>query len=440
MLRRLGLIGVLVLLLASRSEAENWPQWRGPTGDGVSIEDDLPLHWSTGENILWKAPLEGLGTSTPIVWNDLIFVTSQVGVGPLDGRGAEFPDSVAARNYARSSDGITFLVRAIHREDGHSVWEYRIDATEPKSNVPAVHPKHNLASPSTVTDGERVYAWMGTGQLVALTMDGKLAWERHIGRDYAAFNVLWGHGSSPALHDDALILLCDHPAGAYMIALETSTGKELWKVDRGKGLRSYSTPFVLRRSQGDELVVNSSHRIESFDPGTGELLWHAGEPVTLAIGMPVYSEGVLYASRGYSSGPYSAIRVGGRGDINESHVTWRVPTRAPYISSLLYYEGLVFMATEGGIASAIDPETGAPIWRERLGGTFTASPVAGDGKVYFLNEAGETFVLAPGSPPRVLAKNAIEERTLASPAISNGVLFLRSDAHLIAIRRDLTRR
>ncbi len=428
-----------LLLTATLSDAENWPQWRGPMGDGTSAEKNLPLRWSPHENVLWKEPLEGLGTSTPIVWNELIFVTSQLGVGPLDGRGAEFPNSVTARDYALSSDDITFVVRALHREDGRSMWEYRFNAAEPKAKLPSVHPKHNFASPSTVTDGERVYAWMGTGQLVALTMDGKLAWERHIGRDYAPFNVLWGHGSSPTLHGNAIILLCDHPSEAYLVALDVSTGKEIWKVDRGKGLRSYSTPFVLRTPDGDELVVNSSHRIESFDPTTGELLWHVGAPVTLAIAMPVHANGVLYASRGYSSGPYSAIRVGGRGDINETHVNWRVPTRAPYISSLLYYEGLVFMATEGGIATAVDPKTGKSLWRERLGGAFTASPVAGDGKVYFMNEGGETFVLAAGTPTEVIGKNTLEERTLASPAISDGTLFIRSDAHLIAIRENVKR-
>ena len=185
--------------------------------------------------------------------------------------------------------------------------------------------------------------------------------------------------------------------------------------------------------------MNSSHRIESYDPINGKLLWHAGERVTLAIGMPVYADGVLYASRRYSSGPYSAIRLGGRGDINDSHVKWHVSTRAPYISSLLHYEGLVFMATEGGIATVVDPETGKPVWRERLGGVFTASPVAGDRKVYLTNEGGETFVFAPGTPPTLLAKNTLEERTLASPAISEGTLFIRSDEHLIAIGNDVIR-
>ena len=428
------------LVLATRAGAENWPQWRGPTRDGISREQNLPTRWSADENIRWKAPLEGLGTSTPVVWGELVFLTSQVGVGPLDRRGAEFPEAVAARDYAGAT-GVTFIVHAIHRDDGRAVWQHRFGAVEPKNNLPSVHPKHNLASPSVVTDGERVYAWMGTGQLVALTMDGKLVWERHLGRDYAPFHVMWGHGSSPALYGNSIILLCDHLSGAYMVALDVSTGKEMWKVDRGEGIRSYSTPFVLQSPDHEqpELIVNSSHRIESYDPTNGKLLWHAGERVTLAIGMPVYADGVLYASRGYSSGPYSAIRLGGRGDINDSHVKWHVPTRAPYISSLLYYEGLVYMATEGGIATVVDPETGKPVWRERLGGAFTASPVAGDGKVYLTNEGGETFVLEPGTPPKLLAKNALEERTLASPAISEGTLFIRSDEHLIAIGDDITR-
>lgn len=366
-----------------------------------------------------------------------MFLTSQIGAGSLDRRGAEFAEAVAARDYAGAT-GVTFVVHAIHRDDGRTVWQYRFDAAEPKNNLPSVHPKHNLASPSVVTDGERVYAWMGTGQLVALTMDGKLVWERHLGRDYAPFHVMWGHGSSPTLYGESIILLCDHPSGAYMVALDVSTGKEIWKVDRGEGIRSYSTPFMLPERQ--ELIVNSSHRIESYDPTNGELLWHAGERVTLAIGMPVYADGVLYASRGYSSGPYSAIRLGGRGDINDSHVKWHVPTRAPYISSLLHYEGLLFMATESGIATVVDPETGKSVWRERLGGAFTASPVAGDGKVYLMNESGETFVFATGAPPTLLAKNILEERTLASPAISDGTLFIRSDEHLIAIREDVTHR
>ena len=152
---------------------------------------------------------------------------------------------------------------------------------------------------------------MGTGQLVALTHEGELVWERHIGRDYAAFDVLWGHGSSPYVYGDTLFLLCDHPAGAYLLALEAATGRERYRIDRGPGVRSYSTPVVVEDPDGiAQLVVNGSHRIEAYAPADGERLWHAGGEVTLAVGMPVFTGGVLYASRGYSSGPYSAIRLG----------------------------------------------------------------------------------------------------------------------------------
>jgi len=151
---------VVLTGLTTRAGAENWPQWRGPTRDGISREENLPTRWSTDENIRWKAPLEGLGTSTPVVWDDLVFLTSQVGVGPLDRRGAEFPESVAARDYAGAT-GVTFVVHAIHRDDGRTMWQHRFSAVEPKNDLPSVHPKHNLASPSVVTEGERVYAWMG---------------------------------------------------------------------------------------------------------------------------------------------------------------------------------------------------------------------------------------------------------------------------------------
>ncbi len=421
------------LMLAGQAAAENWPQWRGPSRDGISPEKNLPEVWGPEQNIRWRAPLAGLGTSTPVIWEDLVFLTSQLGMGPIDRRGAEFDEGVTVKDYTREDNRITFVVQAFAHKDGRQVWEHRFDAVDLSGSLPSVHPKHNFATPSTTTDGELVYAWVGTGQLVALTLKGDLVWSRHIGRDYAPFHVLWGHGSSPMLYRDTLILLCDHPPGAYLIALDKTNGKELWKVARGKGIRSYSTPFVVPGPEGDELVVNSSHRIEVYDPKTGELLWHVGEPVTLAIGVPVYANGILYASRGYSSGPYSAIRLGGRGDVNASHVEWHVPTRAPYISSLLYYNEKIFMATERGIASVVDAKNGETLWRERLGGAFTASPVAADGKVYLLNESGETFVFEASAPPKLVSRNRLEERTLASPAISGGTLFIRTDAHLVAI-------
>jgi len=423
-----------VVFCASPALADNWPQWRGPQANGVSAEKGLPIRWSAEENVAWKAPLEGLGTSSPVVWGDAIFLTSQIGAGPVDRRGAEFPGALSARDYG-SNAPVRFLVYALDRSDGHVVWRYTFEA---EGELPAVHYKHSLASPSCVTDGESVYAWMGTGQLVALDMNGKMLWKRHIGQEYAPFDILWGHGSSPALYENLLYLLCDHPAGAYVLALDKRTGKEVWKRERGPGLRSYSTPFLLEKKDGNELIVNSSHRIESLNPMTGEILWYAGEPTALAIPMPVSHQGILFASRGYSSGPYLSIRGGGRGDVSDTHLRWRSPTGAPYVSSLLYYQDLVYMANEHGIVTAVDANTGGLVWRERLGDVFTASPMAADGKIYLLGESGETVVLQAGRTSRILARNLLHERSLASPAASQGQIFIRTDRHLFGIGTPLS--
>ncbi len=431
---------VVLMSLASVVYTDNWPQWRGPFGTGVSQERGLPVRWSKDE-VTWKAPLSGLGVSAPIVWGDRVIVTSQVGESalrpgshPTLARGqeaaAEKPLGKQAAATGQKTKQVYFLVEAFHRADGRRLWEYRLEA---EGQLPAVHQKHNLASPSPVTDGEMIYAWFGNGQLVALSMRGELVWQRHLGKEYSPFEIEWGHGSSPALYRDLLILLCDHVPASYLLALDKKTGKERWKVDRGKGSRSYSTPTVVSGPGGDELIVNASERIDAYDPATGKLLWYTGEANRFPIPVPSAEGGLLYASRGYRSGPYMAIRLGGRGDISRTHVQWLVPTGAPYISSLLYYRGLIYMANDAGIATCVDAKTGEKVWQERIEGIFSASPVAGDGKIYLTSELGETIVLEAGRQFRLLARNQLGERMVASPAISNGQLFIRTDEHLFCI-------
>ncbi len=185
--------------------------------------------------------------------------------------------------------------------------------------------------------------------------------------------------------------------------------------------------------RGDELIVNSSERLESLDPRTGELRWYAGEPNQFPIPVPTYADGILYTSRGYRAGPYMAIRLGGEGDVNDTEVLWRVPTGAPYIASILYFDGLIYMANGNGIATVVDPATGERLWQERIGGVYTATPVAGDGKVYLFSETGEAVVLEAGRSPRVMSRNPLNERVIASPAIAGGRIFVRTDRHLVAI-------
>lgn len=440
-MRNLMAVILLVLGMARAAQSDNWPQWRGASGNGVSNESNLPTRWSK-DDVAWKTSLKGLGVSSPIVWGDRVFVTSQLGQGELrpgnhptlaQGAGSSAEKPLGKGAAASAERQVYFLIEAFRRSDGRQIWEYRTPA---EGRLSPVHQKHNLASPSPVTDGEMIYAWFGNGQLVALNMEGKLVWQRHLGRDYSPFEIEWGHGSSPALYRELLILQCDHIPASYLIALDKKTGKEKWKVDRGKGVRSYSTPSVVRGPRGDELIVNASERIDAYDPATGKLLWYTGEPNRFPIPVPSSENGVLYASRGYRSGPFMAIRLGGTGDISHTHVQWLVPTGAPYVSSLVLYQGLIYMANDAGVASCFDAKTGEKVWQSRTEGVFSASPVAGDGKVYLMSETGETIVIKAGREFQVLARNDIDERLVASPAISGGQLFMRTDNYLFCIGKS----
>ena len=420
--------------------AENWPQWRGPAATGASTETGLPERWSDTENIAWKAPLRGLGISSPIVWGDRVFVTSQVGRSAR--RPGSHPTLVQGGSPAASGERglggsaatadskVTFVVTALSRIDGKKLWEYDIAA---EGSLAEVHDKHNLASASPLTDGKLVYAWFGTGQMVALDVTGKLIWSRHLGREYAPFDINWGHSSSPALFNGTLILLCYHQPTAFLLGVDAASGKTRWRVERGKDINSYSTPLVVSSGDSSEVIVNSSEGISGHNPVNGELLWHIQEPNRFPIPMPLFHDGTIYTSRGYRSGPYMAIRPGGKGDVAKSHVLWRADTGAPYVSSLVYYNGLLYMAGDVGVLSAIDAKSGQRMWQERTGGVFTASPVAADGKIYMLSEDGQTIVLAAGPIPRVLSRNRLDARQLASPAISGGRLFIRTDDAVYAI-------
>lgn len=435
-MKRAILIGIL--LAPAALAADNWPGWRGPQATGVSTETNLPERWSATENVAWQAPLRGAGVSSPVVFGNLVFVTSQEGTGvrrqgnhPSLVQGAE-RDASGERTLtgAAESERTRFVVAAFDRATGKRAWEHVMDA---EGELQGVHDKHNLASPSPVSDGQRVYAWFGTGQIVALDMNGKVAWQRHLAKEYTPFEINWGHASSPALYKDSLILLCYHSPASYLLSLDAKTGKTRWKADRGKDVISYSTPIVVSGPRGPELIVNTSEGVEAHDPDTGERLWHFAEANRFPIPVPSPHEGVLYLTRGYRSGPYMAIKTGGRGDVSKTHVAWHVPTGAPYVPSAVHYNGLFYMAGENGVVNAIDAATGERVWQERINGIFTASPVAGDGKVYLVSETGETVVLQAGRTPKVLSRNKVDGHFVASPAIAGGRLFLRADDRLIAV-------
>jgi outer membrane protein assembly factor BamB len=440
--RGVSLVAGWVALVAFDAAAQDWPQWRGPSSQGVSVESRLPTRWSLEENLAWTAPLAGVGTSSPIIWGGMVVVTSQVGGSARVGRSAHpqlarDDKALAAREGAlggseTAAGPVWFVVEAFDSAAGRKLWDYRVEAA---GELPEVHEKHNLATPTPVADGKRIYAWFGNGQLIALDMTGKPVWSRHLGRELGVFRTTWGHGSSPALFGQLLYLLCDHLDRSYLVALDADTGKERWKVDRGTRRVSHSTPVVVQGPSGAELVVNSSERVDAYDPRTGELLWHLGSERQTPIPTPVSEAGMIFLSRGYRNSDYLAVRSGGRGDVSGTHVAWRAPSGASYVPSILHYDGLIYLTNEVGVVTCADARTGETVWRHRLGGVFFASPVAGDGKVYFTSETGETYVIRAGRTAELLATNDLGERFLASPAISRGRLFLRADGRLFAVGR-----
>src|SRR5262245_14998252 len=433
-LRILGIVFAASATLA----ADNWPHWRGPSASGVSAEQNLPERWSETENIAWKAPLDGLGISSPIVWGNRVFVTSQRGNGVVQpgprlmqaGNAAEAGERPLGSGATRGDGKVTFLVNAMDISTGQRAWQFELPGQAP---LPSVHDKHNLASPSPATDGQRVYAWFATGQLAAIDMTGKLAWAKNLGATYGPFEINWGHGSSPTVYRDTLILICYHESQSYLLALDTRTGNVRWKVDAERGTTSYSTPLVVEAGGKAEIVVNSSAGVSGHDFATGARLWHIEESNRFPIPMPLFDNGLIFTSRGYRSSPFMAIKPGGQGNVAGSHVVWRAPSGAPYVSSLVHYRGLIYMVGDVGVLTVTDAANGTRTHQERIGGIYSASPVAGDGKVDLLSEDGETIVLAAGREPKTVARNRLSARQLASPAISGGRLFIRSDATLYAV-------
>ncbi len=418
--------------------AGDWPHWRGPSASGVAAPSPLPSTWSGADNVAWQSALAGSGVSSPIVSGARVYVTSQIGDGRrADGRHPTLtqggdPSTAGEQTLNRRTkrDTVAFIVEAFDRVSGKRSWIHELTA---EGELPPVHDKHNLSSASPVTDGERVYAWFGTGQIVALDTAGKVSWSKNLAKEFGPFDIMWGHASSPVLYQDSIILQCYHSRASYLLALDKRTGAVKWKVDKPAGVESWSSPIVVQGPREPELIVNSNAGVESFDPATGKPLWTYPEVNRFPIPVAMVDGGMLYLSRGYRSSPYMAIRLGGRGDITKTHVAWRVPTGGPYVSSLVHYQGVIYMSTDNGILSAVDAGNGERLWQERVGGTFSASPIAGDGKIYFVSEGGETIVIKAGRTFEVIARNKLDGHFVASPAADGGRIFLRADDRLFAV-------
>ena len=379
-----------VCLVGAASVAADWPNWRGPNANGVAPDGTLPIKWSATENVAWKAPIAGAGVSTPIVSGDRVYrhladrrrhqARGQPSP-PRAGRRRRGPGREGAQRRGGGADPSKtfFVVEAFGRADGKRIWERRIEAI---GDLTPVHDKHNLATPSPVTDGALVFAWFGTGQLVALDRTGAWSWQRHLAKGERRVR----HSVGTRQLAGALRRSADpplRPAGrSYLLALDKKTGKDRWKADRGQGRSSYSTPLVIEGAFGAEVIVNSTERIDAYDAKTGAFLWHTGESEPLCgADTGLSRRRHLRQPRDIAAGPTWRSNPAGRGDVTSTQTVWRIATGAPYCSSLLYYDRVVYMANDVGVLTAVDSATGERVWQERVDGVFSASPVGGGGHV-----------------------------------------------------------
>ena len=411
-----ALVWLAALLLSGvELAAGDWPQWRGPSSRGVSQESGLPTTWSASENLAWRTPLAGLGNSSPIVWGDRVIVTSQIGSTPNTGGGhpqlarderalAERETPIGGRRPATDRAGsdrdaaIWLVVEAFRRSDGQRLWEHKTRATGPFSDL---HEKHNLATPTPATDGQRVYAWFGNGQVVALDMSGRMVWTRHLGKEYSPFQTQWGHGSSPTLHGDLVVLLVRSSRRLVPVGARRAYGEGA--VEGRPRPRPRLSQHTARRAVRRKATSSWSTRRSASTPTirkTGKLLWYTGSERQTPIPSAVFHDGRIFLSRGYRNSDYLAIRPGGRGDVTATHVEWRAASGASYVPSIVYYDGLLYMTNEVGVVTCADARTGEARVAPSARRLFFASPVAGDGKVYLVSETGETLRAAGRPQPR----------------------------------------
>lgn len=406
---------VLIALLVPSLGADNWPQWRGPSLNGLSAETHLPVKWSKTENIAWRLVLPARSGSSPIVWGDRIFLNV--------------------------ADGGSLFLWTVDRANGSVLWKQRLGGGDVKMR------KQNMSTPSPVTDGRHVWVMTGTGVLKAFDFAGKGLWARDIPKDYGAFGLNWGYGSSPLLHGDSLYVQVLHGMRtddpSYLLRISKADGKTVWRIERPTGARmespdSYTTPALLRYGGKTEIVLSGGDVVTGHDPANGRELWHAAglNPNSdgnyrIVASPVVHGELVFVPSR---ERPMLALKPGGTGDVTRSHVLWQF-MNGPDVPTPVTDGRYLYAINDRGIVWCLDAKTGEEVYgRRRLrSATYSGSPVLADGKIYITDEDGVTTVVRAGTTFEILAENDFGEYTLSSPAVSEGQIFIRTETALYAI-------
>lgn len=401
-----------VFWCAGGAAGADWPQFRGPTGQGHASGAAVPLEWSETANVAWKSPVAGRGWSSPVVADGRVWLTTAV------------TDPVAGRSLRLLAYDVETGVNVVDAEVFGS-WDPRL----------LNHPKNSFASPTPVLDpnGRRVYVHFGSTGTAAVGTAGDVLWRTRF--PYVAQH---GNGGSPILHDGLLVISIDGFDTAYLVAVDARTGEERWRSPRPDPVsQAYSTPLLVRVGDREQLVNVSAFRASGHDPRSGAEIWRVRYPNGFSnVPRPVYGHGLVYLSTGFQTPTLLAVRADGEGDVTRSHVAWRLRRGAPLTSSPILVGDELYMVTDRGIGTCVDARTGAVHWQQRLGGNHSASPVFAGGRIYFQNEEGVTNVIAPGTEFRVLARNRLDGRTLASMAVADGALFIRTNTHLYRIEEQ----
>jgi outer membrane protein assembly factor BamB len=418
----------------------NSPQLRGPRGDGIAYGANLPVRWSTTSNVVWSCTIPGKGWSSPVVWGDRVFVTSAIGPGNVAAPPAKLGSVEEHIRGLTTTDEHQYMVHCVEWSGGKLLWSRCAHKGVPPGSI---HPKNSYASETPVTDGERVYACFGNVGLFCYDVDGRELWTRKWGSYKMDWN--WGPAASPALHGDLLLVLNDNQERSFLVALDKRTGKDVWRVERDEK-SNWTSPFVWQNELRAEIVTSGSGKVRSYDL-KGKLLWELRGMSGVTVPTPLAADGLLYIASGCNHSaqrPVYAIRPGATGDISlqngvtaNAYVAWSQRRAAPYVTSPLVHDGMLYILLDAGFLTAYDARTGDQIYgKQRFPGgkaAFTASPWAYDGKLFCLSETGETYVVEAGPEFRVLHVNRLDEAALATPAIARDSLIIRTLTKLYRI-------
>ncbi|HKO98486.1 MAG TPA: PQQ-binding-like beta-propeller repeat protein [Pyrinomonadaceae bacterium] len=423
----------------------SWPSFRGPQASGIAERQNLPDTWNakTGENILWRTSIPGLAHSSPAIWGRRVFVTSAVSSDPkATFRPGLYGDGDASKDHSPHR----WMIYALDKSSGKILWERVAHQGEP---IELRHIKSTYANSTPATDGRVVVAWFGSQGVHAYDVDGKFLWKVNLGRvDVGAYDIPtyeWGPASSPIIWNGLVILQVDTQADSFLLALDAATGKTVWKTAREE-LPSWGTPTVVETATGPELVTNASNFIRGYDPRTGKELWRLGRSSKITAPTPVFSEGMFVVASGRGpERPIFVVKANARGDLtlpegksSSETIIWSRTGRGSYMPTPLVYNGIVYVLANNGLFDAYKLKTGDEIYRQRLalvGSGFSASPVAADGKIYLSNEDGEILVIAAGEKFNHIATNSMGEMLMATPAMSDGVMYIRASGSLFAVGR-----